>query len=204
MNACPGNNIFINYGTWYYPQDKSPSECTICAWCVNNGCFKASTLNKISHGIINYLIPINNKPHYSCDCENQSKHPTMIPFLCPTCKYKRCYSTCHASSGNCIRCNKEIATGCNKYCSGCSFLLKSCYACGDEITYGNEYIDSIKKLFSDKIDDLHSRSITENNGKCDEYYKEKIKIYLDDFWQTLDKYKDRSVEEISEIITTDM
>ncbi len=209
---CPGKNISINFGTWFYPINSKPSECTICEYCVKNGCVDKSTMQKINYTILDYVTYIFTKKQklISCDCDNKLRHAVMMPLLCPYCEVKFSDYSCTSTCGICKRCHQEISLESNTYCTGCSFFLNSCYSCGEEITHGNIYIDQIKKLTGNNIEMWHYRMGSHNNitdinhsKSCDkcQHYEDKINSSIINLRRILNTYKDKSREQVIDIIT---
>jgi hypothetical protein len=111
ISACVGN-IKINYGKWYAPIGKTAYQCTICEFCILNGCVEKSAVYELDE--------INQ---YSCNCTNNHTH--IEEYVCEDCIYDCNFII--ADMGKCITC-KEFTK--NKYCNGCSAIFSKCIYCG--------------------------------------------------------------------------
>lgn len=118
LTGCIGQNR-INYGKWYSPNGKKPSECTYCDWCVKNGCVNVSDLYKI-----------NKVEQCNCDCPQQKNHPCLQLYICDQCDINFKI----AEYGQCEMCSRFIMSGgCYKFDSYKSVCVRCVYSLHPDI-----------------------------------------------------------------------
>ena len=113
INACVGGTR-INFGTWYSPIGKQPTDCTYCEWCVKNQCIK-----------MDEVYDVGKVTSCNCDCPNQLDHPFIQKYDCGQ-HEKGGLTTCDMRQ--CKLCKQWIAKG--EYCNECSAVFQVCYECG--------------------------------------------------------------------------
>jgi len=120
INACVGDTR-INFGEWYTPVGKTPSEFTYCEFCIKNGCVAdMSTVYKV-------VEEVNS---CNCDCENKASHEHIKPYVCQACDVLlRQGMVMDCRVGRCKKCNAYTSSGGVKYCKGCSAIFGLCPYC---------------------------------------------------------------------------
>ena len=134
LDCCPGSTS-IDCGTWYTPPGKSVEECTYCEWCVENKCIESDNLTRVMHFLVDC----------TCDCP-KCQDKFISPLTCPACENNVVMGT--VFEGDCKNCGTDADF---TYCRGCSYLLKSCWLCGETIKSGDEYVEKICNTINEQI-----------------------------------------------------
>lgn len=188
MNDCCVGILSINYGKWYCPVGKTPTECTYCSYCITNGCIKDD------------VYEIKENITCNCDCLLRDSHPHPEYVTCPVCtiEWIDVYTT--AVCGTCKSCADSTPSSSDIYCQACSTLHKSCHKCGNKIKCGNDYIEDIHKATEEMVLHCASRIHNETPNNMINYYNEKIKMYNTMCEEMLSKYKDKNENEMWEFL----
>lgn len=125
IKGCVGD-IKINFGKWYSPVGKSAYECTICEFCVQNGCVEKSDMREIDE--INQCV---------CNCINKQNHLCIEEYACT-----ECLISCNIEKLDTNKCTicKEYTNYYTKYCAGCSAIFEKCIYCGNHKNADGERI----------------------------------------------------------------
>lgn len=117
QTKCPGN-FRVHKGKWSTPKGMTPSECTYCEWCVQNGCVQLEEGFSVGYDLNQCL----------CDCSQKESHETIQTYNCG----KHAGIIGGAVMGRCGSCFKASSTTstAQKYCRACSTLYGICEFCG--------------------------------------------------------------------------
>ena len=186
MNYCTGK-LKIDNGIRYTSYGVTAHKTIYCEYC-HEKCVDPSTAY--------YSAKVTD---CVCECSLQSSHPVISLLICPACcidsfdRIRRCIKGC------CTRCNLPTPYFLQRNCIKCSYQLKNCSQCDTPITNGNEYIERIKKLVSERI----ANEITnlEIDGKeWEPIHKKNIGYFEQELTKAKRLYHNKTADEMFDLI----